>query len=378
MRRPKYAVELGEVVEGRNWMTLDKSGHRATADRGKPAFPPDLARAWAREHSAAGRLPEARRILRLIGESAGVGEGGEPTPEVCAPPVTWAPLPAPQDGFLGTVVIPAYQAAGVVTRALDSVRQSVAWYRAWSDDAAGRFRIVVVDDHSADDTAAIAARWARPGDDLVVLRNRSNRGAGASRNVGAAAGLGPLLWYLDDDDAFLPPHLAATIALLRACPQAGYVRTGLAFDRPVHPSWYAAIEASTVYNLCVRRDVHDFVGGFIEDESVRRIICEDVLYNMALVENFTGARTPLPTVHHKDRLGNAFDRQYARFQRPVSESAADEPPRPPEHEHWRARMWAVAAQRGREVAARRTRPWDGPPLRTPDAPEAIGVDLFAG
>lgn len=283
---------------------------------------------------------------------------------------------ATQDGFLGTIVVPAFQAAAVLPRALDSIRRSIAWYRDRSGDRASRLRIVVVDDHSADDTSAVAAAWARTAEDTLVLRHRRNRGAAAARNTGASAGAGPLLWYLDDDDIFLDPHIAATLALFRACPQAGYVRTGLRFDRPVHESWVDAIECSTVYNLCVRRCVHDFVGGFLDDESVRRALGEDVLYNMALVDNFTGARTSLQTVHHIHRLGNAFDRQYHRFQRPFAEAAGDDQPAP-ELLPWLARRRQVAADRARDIAVRRRQPWSGPPFRDPDQPEAILLEPFA-
>lgn len=281
-----------------------------------------------------------------------------------------------EDGFLGTVVVPAFQAAGVLPRALASIRDSVAWYRDWSGERNARFRIVVVDDHSTDDTSAVAAAWARTAEDTLVLRHRANRGAAAARNTGAAAAVGPLLWYLDDDDVFLPPHLAATLALFRACPQAGYARIGLRFDRPVHESWVDAIECSTVYNLCVRRCVHDFIGGFLDDESVRRALGEDVLYNMALVDNFTGARTRLPTVHHIHRPGNAFDRQYQRFLRPFPESAGEDRPDPgllP----WLARRGQVAAERARVIAARRQQPWSGPPLRHSGQPETIQLDPFS-
>jgi GT2 family glycosyltransferase len=56
------------------------------------------------------------------------------------------------------------------------------------------YEVVVIDDGSTDDTAAIAARFA----DVAIIRTE-NRGLSAARNTGLAHASGELVAYLDDD-----------------------------------------------------------------------------------------------------------------------------------------------------------------------------------
>lgn len=93
-----------------------------------------------------------------------------------------------------SVVIPAYNRAHMLGRALESVaaqRPSVP------------AEVIVVDDASSDDTAGVAeASGAR-----VVCHER-NRGEGAARNSGIEAASQPWIALLDSDDEWLPWHLA--------------------------------------------------------------------------------------------------------------------------------------------------------------------------
>jgi glycosyltransferase involved in cell wall biosynthesis len=105
------------------------------------------------------------------------------------------------------IVIPAYNAAETLDATLGSVFQQ--------DPRPAR--VLVVDDGSSDDTAAIASRWSG-----VRLIRQENRGAGAARNVAFSpdtAGIDGILW-LDADDVLLPGALAAHLAALSAHPQA--------------------------------------------------------------------------------------------------------------------------------------------------------------
>jgi glycosyltransferase involved in cell wall biosynthesis len=93
-----------------------------------------------------------------------------------------------------SVIVPAYERAALVRRALLSVAAQTRWRPA---------EVVVVDDGSADDTAAVAeALGAR------VIVHEVNRGAAAARNTAAAAATQPWLAFLDSDDEWLPHHLA--------------------------------------------------------------------------------------------------------------------------------------------------------------------------
>jgi glycosyltransferase involved in cell wall biosynthesis len=106
------------------------------------------------------------------------------------------------------VVIPAHNAESFIAQTLASVAQQTVPPR----------EIIVVDDGSADQTAAIAtAAGAR------VLRQSPAQGPGASRNRAAAATREPIIAFLDADDEWMPDHAER---LLRALHAEGAVFAG--------------------------------------------------------------------------------------------------------------------------------------------------------
>jgi glycosyltransferase involved in cell wall biosynthesis len=114
-----------------------------------------------------------------------------------------------------SVVVPAYNAAAFLARAVESV---------WSQTyPAGDIELLVVDDGSADGTRALATRLA--GRSPVRMRVLShdggvNRGVSPTRQLAAAAATGEFVALLDADDAFLPERLEATVDTLAAHRQA--------------------------------------------------------------------------------------------------------------------------------------------------------------
>ncbi len=218
--------------------------------------------------------------------------------------------------FVGTVVIPVFKMADTVERALDSVLAAADFYR--TRDPRARIHVCVVDDASPDDSFARALGWARahPEQSVAVTALNRNRGVGAARNLGAASARGRYLWFLDADDFFLPPHLFLTAQVLDATPEAGFIRTGMLFDRidaAVTPEWRAASENSYPCNLCVRRECHDFIGGFPEEAPFCPAMAEDVAYARALGSVFGGVKIAEKTVHYTMREDNALARQSAEM-----------------------------------------------------------------
>lgn len=213
--------------------------------------------------------------------------------------------------YLGTVVIPAYQAEDHLPGALDSALGAV---RRLQERYAGKILLAVVDDASPDGTSACCRAWAeRCGyDDLLLIRHGANRGAAAARNSGAGAGLGPYLWFLDADDRFLPDHLLLHYELLERWPQAGFVRSGLRFDQideRIDLTWRVRNELTSVNNLSVRRCCHDFVGGMPEERIFRVSGGEDAAYAQTLHGFFIGVYARTQTVAYHRRPGNSLDHQ---------------------------------------------------------------------
>jgi len=227
-----------------------------------------------------------------------------------------------------SVVIPAHNNSTVILDAVRSVERAVGLYR--RETPAHRVwgcEVVVVDDGSQDETYRVVAEHARGRDGFTVVRRPTSSNAACARNTGVAAARGDILFFLDGDDRFLDRHVLVCCRALED-PAVAFVKTGVALDDPVHPEWEARIENSLVINLAVRRRCHEAAGGFPDLHVFRRSgdlffhdvdafrAVEDVYYNDTLAQVFKGVRAEEKTVQYTRSPGNAFDRQYEKFQSP--------------------------------------------------------------
>jgi glycosyltransferase involved in cell wall biosynthesis len=130
------------------------------------------------------------------------------------------PLEPPDPTPLISVIVPAYNCARFLARALDSIRQQRY--------PADRIEIIIVDDGSIDATAAIAADYAER-DRRVLLLRQANAGPAAARNRGIEASRGTLIAFLDSDDTWASDKLAEQAALLARDPRLGLVHCGVRF-----------------------------------------------------------------------------------------------------------------------------------------------------
>lgn len=98
-----------------------------------------------------------------------------------------------------SVVIPAYNRAALLPRALRSVaRQTYADYE-----------LIVVDDGSTDETPAVVEEFARTSPvKPTYIRVDRNQGGAAARNAGVRAAQGRYIALLDADDEWRPEKLA--------------------------------------------------------------------------------------------------------------------------------------------------------------------------
>jgi peptidoglycan/xylan/chitin deacetylase (PgdA/CDA1 family)/SAM-dependent methyltransferase len=113
---------------------------------------------------------------------------------------------------LVSIVIPAFQAADTLDRALNSLRDQV--FTDWE--------AIVVDDGSTDDTYGVAQRRAASDPRIRVFR-QENKGASAARNVGLAEACGQWLGFLDSDDWLAADFLSMLVDISKSHPEAGVV-----------------------------------------------------------------------------------------------------------------------------------------------------------
>jgi hypothetical protein len=84
-------------------------------------------------------------------------------------------------------------------------------------------RVLIIDDASPDDTAAVAAELAREDARVTFLRHRVNAGHIATYNEGIAWVSAKYLLLLSADDYLLPGALSRASALMDAQPEVGFV-----------------------------------------------------------------------------------------------------------------------------------------------------------
>src|ERR1035441_1356726 len=115
---------------------------------------------------------------------------------------------------LVSVVVPTYNRAYILCRAIDSVRAQT--YSNWE--------VVIVDDGSKDDTAATIS--SKYGDDpRVRYIYQSNTGVTGARNKGIRASGGDYVAFLDSDDIWKPWKLETQVACFKRFPEVGMVFT---------------------------------------------------------------------------------------------------------------------------------------------------------
>ncbi|MES2072222.1 MAG: glycosyltransferase family A protein [Pseudomonadota bacterium] len=108
-----------------------------------------------------------------------------------------------------SVIIPAYNAAQTILRAIESVRIQDM----------DSIEIIVVDDGSSDGTFEFVSGLVRPGESFHVLKMPENKGVSAARNMGIRHAKGKFLAFLDADDIWLPGKLKQQIAAITQDPR---------------------------------------------------------------------------------------------------------------------------------------------------------------
>lgn len=169
-----------------------------------------------------------------------------------------------------SVVIPAYNAANFIARAIASVQAQTLLPN----------EIIVVDDGSEDHTASLVEEL--PGN--IRLIRQKNGGPASARNHGAKVAEGDWIALLDADDSWLPDKLERQVRYLEDN-EVGIVHA-LTDDSDVQKSLPEPIDFAAMWeknwlvtsSVLIRRTAFEAVGRFDEDRTL--ISVED--YNLWL------------------------------------------------------------------------------------------------
>ena len=182
-----------------------------------------------------------------------------------------------------SVVIPTYNRGAFIGAAIDSVLSQS--YR--------NLEVIVVDDGSTDNTAALLAAIADPR--LRYVR-QENQGRSQARNAALRLAVGDYIAFLDSDDLYLPGKLTLQVGYLEAHPDVAMVYTasicvdeagdplGLVYEATISGDIYAEIAlflpvTITLPTVMLRREVLDVVGTF--DERMERFEDTDMWRRIA-------------------------------------------------------------------------------------------------
>lgn len=158
-----------------------------------------------------------------------------------------------------SVVIPVYNREALILAAIESVLEQTE----------PPLEIIVVDDGSTDETAAVVRSVQ---DQRVTLIQQPNRGVSAARNAGLRVGQGHFVAFLDSDDRVHPEWLE-TLTDLAQSNQASAVFCG--FERSdvtvgMHEERYPFDESGSIRTkylsgaFMVERELVNELGGFDE------------------------------------------------------------------------------------------------------------------
>lgn len=164
-----------------------------------------------------------------------------------------------------SIVMPAHNAAHTIAASIDSVVHQISPY----------WELIVVDDGSVDETAAIVD--ARIAQDARIRRiSQPNGGVSSARNLGTASARYDWLMYLDADDLLEDTYLERMTAVLVADPHldavhCGWVRIASDGTRVVEQcctasgdmfEYFTRFCAFPVHACVFRRSLADAVGGW--------------------------------------------------------------------------------------------------------------------
>ncbi|MBD2358952.1 glycosyltransferase [Tolypothrix sp. FACHB-123] len=231
-----------------------------------------------------------------------------------------------------SVVVPAYNVSAYLEAALSSVEcQSF-----------GEYEVLIVDDGSTDQTAAVALTFCRR-DPRFQLLQKANGGLSSARNHGIRHARGKYIALLDGDDTYHPDKLAVHIAKLDRSPEVGVTYSASRAIRDDGQQTFMSLSGKPIVknvllallcknfighgsNAVFHRCLIDQVGGF--DETLRSSEDIDFWLRIAATERWEFYREPHILCYYRVRpSGLSFNvAQMQRSQEQVIKSAYERSP----------------------------------------------------
>lgn len=185
----------------------------------------------------------------------------------------------PYQGLLVSIVMPTYNRAYCLDRAVQSVLNQT--YSKWE--------LIIIDNHSSDNTEALVNGYQDPR--IILYKIHNNGIIAASRNMGIMKAKGELLAFLDSDDWWVENKLQSSVNKINSGADLVYHDLIISSKFNESPLFYKAFmknkfiktrqvefpvyedllyfgNAITTSSVVVKKDKVKLVGGFSEDESL--------------------------------------------------------------------------------------------------------------
>ena len=224
-----------------------------------------------------------------------------------------------------SVIVPVYNCQNSVVRTLQSIEQSIQYFCQTSPMGAEVMaEVVVVNDASSDRTLEVAMQLMQTNPQrFVVVNHQASLGLAVARNTGFKYAKGELIFFCDPNSFFSLPHISACILCLHQPNQPptdqlgavtldtkliqenqyqivvppyalDAVQTGIQSSKISAP--VKSLESHSLSNLCVKRECHEFLEGFLDLPSLHENGSEISAYHRWLEQFFLVGKLAVETV----------------------------------------------------------------------------------
>lgn len=209
---------------------------------------------------------------------------------------------------LVSVLMPAYNREKYIEEAIEAVLTST-----FTD-----FELIIVDDHSTDNTLEIAHRYAASDGRIRVYRNEKNLEQFPSRNKAASMARGTIIFCADSDDTIEPDALEYVVKQFNAHPGVNFATMYLSNDikEPTLLDSKSAVRKNYFENnflligpagTIIKKDFFDAIGGFPEDYGPSG----DMYYNVKAASNSDVLLLPYVFFKYRRHEGQEINKKYS-------------------------------------------------------------------
>ena len=194
-----------------------------------------------------------------------------------------------------SVIMPAYNSAAVLARAVTSVQN-----QSFAD-----WELLIVDDASQDGTAKIAAQFAEKNKKIILIKQGINQGAAAARNRAIAHARGRYIAFLDADDEWLPEKLDQQIPAMKES-GAALCYSGFWRQKTDHDKHRVRVPTSVTRKTLLRGNVIGCLTAIYDRDQLGTVLMPDLpmrhdfalwLDILARIDHAIGIDAPLAIYH---------------------------------------------------------------------------------